>query len=101
MVRWSAARKRDLSAADTGVGPRVISPAERRSSMRLRVAIAIPIELSVKGRPLDPSLRTCLDAAAGERHILRDANVASPGTCGDPVIRRLRPATDNHALETR
>src|SRR3954454_9567001 len=102
MVRWSASRKRDLSAAENGFGPRVISPAERRSSMRLRVASAIPIELSVKGRSArSEHLRTCLDAGAGERHILRDDNVAARGTFGDPVIRRIRPATDNHALETR
>jgi hypothetical protein len=40
--------------AENGFGPPVTAPAARRSSIRSRVASAIPTESSVNGRPVGP-----------------------------------------------
>src|SRR5262245_23520861 len=53
---WSRADKKfERSRGPNGFGPPVISPAERKESIRLRVASAMPIESSVKARPVGAS----------------------------------------------
>src|SRR5262245_44281038 len=55
MARSSADRKAERSFGVKGGGPPVTAPAERRSSIRLRVASVMPIESSVKLRPVGAS----------------------------------------------
>ena len=51
-IAWSSAdRKAERSRGENGFGPPVTAPAERRSSIRLRVASVRPMESSVKTRP--------------------------------------------------
>ena len=47
----------DRSRGWKALGPRVVSPAERRSSIRLRVARSVPIASGVKGRPVGARTR--------------------------------------------
>ena len=47
----SALRKFDLSRGPNALGPPVVCPVERRWSIKLRVASAMPIELSLKRFP--------------------------------------------------
>src|ERR1700733_11128717 len=52
MARSSADRKLERSRGENDFGPLVISPALRSESIRLRVASVMPIESSVKARPV-------------------------------------------------
>src|SRR5271155_4427611 len=48
----SAQRKFERSRGPKALGPEVVSPVERKWSIRLRVASAMPIELSLKRLPV-------------------------------------------------
>ena len=51
MASCRAARKRERSRCEKGLGPPVTAPASRSSAIRLRVATAMPMPASVKARP--------------------------------------------------
>ena len=102
-MAWSsAARKLERSRGANGFGPPVISPALRSESIRLRVASIMPIDSSVKRLAVRrDDLGAGFHAAARQRHVRGDDDVAAPGALGDPVVRLVHAGADDDALDKR
>ena len=98
----SALRNAERSFGENGFGPPETSPMARRSSIRLRVASAMPMEASVNGRPVGADhVGARLHTAACERNIRRHHDGAAPGALGDPVIGSVETRAHQHALHQR
>src|ERR1700693_5400718 len=80
----SAPRKFERSRGPNDFDPAVDCPDERGWSIRLRVASAIPIDLTVKRFPLSDDVGSRFDAPAGGRNIRRNDDCFLVGPFGDP-----------------
>ncbi len=102
MARSSADRKAERSRCEKGLGPPVTAPADRKSSIRLRVASVMPIESSVKARPVGPSTdSTGLHGAASERDIGRDDDGTWSRALRNPVIGLVHPLRHHNPFDQR
>ena len=102
MVWSSVDRNAERSRGEKDFGPPVTSPDERRSVIRLRTASVMPIDcfrerLAVRRDHLGAGL----DAAAGERNIRGDDDVALAGALRDPVVGGVHAGAGGDALDQR
>ena len=102
MVWSSADRKAERSRGANDRGPPVTSPDERRSVIRLRTASVMPIDcfgerLAVRRDHLGARF----DAAAGQRNIRGDDDIALAGALRDPVVGGVHAGTGGDALDQR
>src|ERR1700676_36023 len=115
-MAWSSAeRKLERSRGENAFGPLVISPALRSESIRLRVASVMPIDSSVKARPVGaiaaaPAFTERLasgraaaitmspPALRGRRSFGRPVGV-SRNPLGDPVVGLVQAGGHHHALD--
>ena len=95
----SALRKFERSRGPKALGPDVAWPVERRWSIRLRVARAMPIELSLKRFPFG-----AMTSAPDSTHRLASGMcdvttiAPGPGPLGDPLVRGVRARPDDDPL---
>ena len=102
MVWSSADRNAERSRGANDFGPPVTSPDERRSVIRLRTASVMPIDcfrerLAVRRDHLGAGL----DAAARQRNIRGDDDIALARAFRDPVVGGVHPGTGRDALDQR
>ena len=99
MVWSSADRNAERSRGANDLGPPVTSPDERRSVMRLRTASVMPIDCSENGFPFGANLGAGFDAAAGQRDVGGDDDIAFAGALGDPVVGGIHSGTRRDPLD--
>ena len=102
MVWSSADRNAERSRGAKDFGPPVTSPDERRSVIRLRTASVMPIDcfrerLAVRRDHLGAGL----DAAAGQRDVGGDDDIALAGAFRNPVVGGVHAGTGGDALDQR
>ena len=102
MVWSSADRNAERSRGANDLGPPVTSPEERRSVIRLRTASVMPIDCSVNGLPFGAiTSAACLHAAARQRDIRGNDDIALAGALRNPVVGGIHSGTRRDALDQR
>ena len=102
MVWSSAERNAERSRGENDFGPPVTSPDERRSVIRLRTASVMPMDcfgerLAVRRDHFGARFH----AAAGERDVDGDDDIAFSRALRDPVVGGVHAGTGGDALDQR
>ena len=91
-ARSSADKNREISCRVSGGGPRVVAPALRKPVSRSRVASAMPIESRERLAGRADHGRAFFHAAAGQRNVGGDDDIACAGAFDDPVVGHIGPS---------